>query len=175
MFSLPQAVNQAQRRGEGVDTSKKCKNTTREYSSVPSLLYPQVQVYRLYMSSCCHSFICMQSLQQLTNRDQQLKTQRNSTERQRNFTVRPQSAIAMQLPVTIILFDILDERVTLDFGRTLQQARMAKSWTQKDLATVSQLGDLCVISSTLCCFSVSMRSPRSLTSMSLGEPYPTSR
>ena len=30
-----------------------------------------------------------------------------------------------------------DERVTLDFGRTLQQARMAKTWTQKDLATVS--------------------------------------
>ena len=30
-----------------------------------------------------------------------------------------------------------DERVTLDFGRTLQQARMAKSWTQKELATVS--------------------------------------
>ena len=30
-----------------------------------------------------------------------------------------------------------DERVTLDLGRTLQQARMAKSWTQKDLATVS--------------------------------------
>ena len=30
-----------------------------------------------------------------------------------------------------------DERVTLDLGRTLQQARMAKTWTQKDLATVS--------------------------------------
>ena len=30
-----------------------------------------------------------------------------------------------------------DERVTLDFGRALQQARMAKTWTQKDLATVS--------------------------------------
>ncbi len=32
-----------------------------------------------------------------------------------------------------------DERVTLDLGKTLQQARMAKSWTQKDLATVRQL------------------------------------
>ena len=30
-----------------------------------------------------------------------------------------------------------DEKVTLDFGRTLQQARVGKSWTQKDLATVS--------------------------------------
>ena len=30
-----------------------------------------------------------------------------------------------------------DERVTLDFARALQQARVAKSWTQKDLATVS--------------------------------------
>ena len=47
MLSFSQAVNQAQRRGEGVDTSKKCKNTTREYSSSassPSLLSLQVQV-----------------------------------------------------------------------------------------------------------------------------------
>ena len=35
----------------------------------------------------------------------------------------------------LLLFS--DERVTLDLGRTLQQARMAKTWTQKDLATVS--------------------------------------
>ena len=29
-----------------------------------------------------------------------------------------------------------DERVTLDFGRVLQQARMAKGLTQKELSTV---------------------------------------
>ncbi len=33
-----------------------------------------------------------------------------------------------------------DERVTLDFGKTLQQARTAKGWTQKELSTVSQIG-----------------------------------
>lgn len=31
--------------------------------------------------------------------------------------------------------ELRHDRVTLDFGRTLQQARMAKKWTQKDLAT----------------------------------------
>ena len=30
-----------------------------------------------------------------------------------------------------------DERVSLTLGRALQQARMAKEWSQKDLATVS--------------------------------------
>ena len=30
-----------------------------------------------------------------------------------------------------------DEKVTLSFSRALQQARVAKSWSQKDLATVS--------------------------------------
>lgn len=30
-----------------------------------------------------------------------------------------------------------DDRVTLDFGRALQQARASKGWTQKELATVS--------------------------------------
>ena len=33
--------------------------------------------------------------------------------------------------------DMTDETVSMDFGRTLQQARMAKEMTQKELATVS--------------------------------------
>ncbi|XP_064395974.1 endothelial differentiation-related factor 1 homolog [Halichondria panicea] len=31
--------------------------------------------------------------------------------------------------------ELRHDRVTLDFGRALQQARMGKAWTQKDLAT----------------------------------------
>ena len=41
------------------------------------------------------------------------------------------------IDVTVCVCVCADDRVTLDFGRTLQQARMAKTWTQKDLATVS--------------------------------------
>ena len=38
--------------------------------------------------------------------------------------------------MSYVSFLTTDERVTLDFGKALQQARVAKSWTQKDLATV---------------------------------------
>jgi len=37
--------------------------------------------------------------------------------------------------IVVCLSACSDERVTLDFGRTLQQARVAKGWTQKELAT----------------------------------------
>lgn len=42
----------------------------------------------------------------------------------------------MHTPILHILYTV-DERVTLDFGKTLQQARMAKSLSQKELATVT--------------------------------------
>ena len=38
----------------------------------------------------------------------------------------------------VYLLSSSDERVTLDFGRTLQQARTSKGMTQKELATVSR-------------------------------------
>ena len=45
--------------------------------------------------------------------------------------------LLFNLPCKLIIA-FADERVTLDFGRALQQARMAKKLTQKELATVSR-------------------------------------
>lgn len=36
------------------------------------------------------------------------------------------------------IYLLTDDRVSLDLGRALQQARTAKGMTQKDLATVSE-------------------------------------
>ncbi len=52
-----------------------------------------------------------------------------------------------------IIVYCLDDKVTLDFGRALQQGRMSKSWTQKDLATVSPwlyCWHMCVRTYTIC-------------------------
>ena len=38
----------------------------------------------------------------------------------------------------MFVYLLTDDRVSLDFGRALQQARTAKGMTQKDLATVSE-------------------------------------
>lgn len=34
--------------------------------------------------------------------------------------------------------ELKHDKVTLDLGKTMQQGRQAKGWSQKDLATVSQ-------------------------------------
>jgi ribosome-binding protein aMBF1 (putative translation factor) len=39
----------------------------------------------------------------------------------------------------LLTFWKIDDRLSLDVGRAIQQARCAKGWKQKDLATVRRL------------------------------------
>lgn len=101
--------------------------------------------------------MCLQLLQLRTSRNLLPRTRQSWTGRQRNCIVSvlllargdlsPQEgrgsnpALWRGFPQEGfhgVVYVTSDERVTLDFGRALQQARTTKSWTQKELATVSR-------------------------------------
>ena len=77
----------------------------------------------------------VQLLHRITSKGHLQRTLLNSTGKQRNCIVSMALLLLTGAAATINI--PLDARVTLDFGRTLQQARTSKGWTQKDLATVS--------------------------------------
>ena len=132
---LLQAVTQAQRRGDSIETTKKCNLN----SYVHSMNFSNNYYCILVDAGGNKQKSAAKDTAKLDRETEELK-------RQLAFLFLMHDVPGLLLSwclwvyLSVHMWSSSDATVTLDFGRALQQARTAKGLTQKELATVSGCG-----------------------------------